>query len=261
MRTSCSGRCRGRSRGNAAPLGVRVAQPGRLHLFGRHYDRRVLRIDPDRLRADFEALAAIGATSEGGVSRPAFSDAHRAARAWFLERAAAGGLETSVDSAGNHSASLPSKTPGARLLLLGSHLDSVPDGGRYDGSLGVLAALEVVRTIAGARLELPVALEAIDFTDEEGTVVGLLGSRALVGTLTNADLAAPRGGRAALLAGLAAAELTESGLIAARRRPDSLAGYLELHIEQGPVLERDSVDIGIVTGIVGSRSFRVVFVG
>ena len=145
--------------------------------------------------------------------------------------------------------------------MLGSHLDSVRRGGRYDGALGVLAALEVVRSVQDAGLDLPVTLEAIDFTDEEGTLVGTLGSWALTGELTAETLAAPRGGRELLVSELARMGLTEQGLLSASRDPATLAGYLELHIEQGPVLERAGIQIGIVTGIIGSSSFHVVFEG
>ena len=215
-----------------------------------------MRVDGDRMREDFDALAAIGATPAGGVSRPSLGDAHLAARRWFLERAAAAGLETRVDAAGNHSAVLPADGP---TLLLGSHLDSVPDGGRYDGALGVVAALHVLLALREATL--PLALEAIDFTDEEGTLVGLIGSEALTGALRPETLRAPRGGREALLAGLKRAGLHEERLVDARRDPATLAGYLELHIEQGPRLERAEVQIGIVTGIVGSRSVVLDFRG
>ena len=112
-----------------------------------------------------------------------------------------------------------------------------------------------------AGLELPVTLEAVDFTDEEGTLIGTFGSLALAGGLTRDGLAAPRGGRELLVAELARMELSEEGILAARRDPASLAGYLELHIEQGPVLEQAGIDIGIVTGIVGTASFTVVFEG
>ena len=213
-------------------------------------------VDEARFREDFEALAAIGATPEGGVNRPSLGEAHLAARAWYLERAEAYGLETRVDAAGNHSAVLPAAGP---TLLLGSHLDSVPNGGRYDGALGVIAALHVLVALRGS--ELPYALEAIDFTDEEGTLVGLLGSEALAGTLTPDSLSAPRGGREALLAGLERGGLREEGLADARRDPASLAGYLELHIEQGPHLERSGAQIGVVDGIVGARSFSLRFRG
>jgi beta-ureidopropionase / N-carbamoyl-L-amino-acid hydrolase len=220
-----------------------------------------LRIDSERLRSDFEAVSAFGATEDGGVTRPTFSDAHLAARAWFLERGRAAGLETRIDAAANHSAVLPARMAGARTLLLGSHLDSVVSGGRYDGALGVLCALEVLRCVQDAGLELPVALEAVDFTDEEGTLIGTLGSWAVAGVLSSEILSAPRGGRDVLVSELSRMGLTEEGVLSARRDPASLAGYLELHIEQGPVLERAGVDIGIVTGIIGASSFRVVFQG
>jgi beta-ureidopropionase / N-carbamoyl-L-amino-acid hydrolase len=218
-------------------------------------------VDADRLRADFDQLAAIGRTAEGGVRRTTFSDSHRAARTWLLERADAAGLETRVDAAGNHSALLRSGSAGSRTLLLGSHLDTVPAAGRYDGSLGVVAALEALRAVKDAGLELPLTLEAIDFTDEEGSLVGLLGSWALTGALTPEILRSPRGGRSALARALAGEGLSEDTLIDARRDPRTLAGYLELHIEQGPVLERGRIDIGIVSAIAGSRSFRLVFDG
>jgi N-carbamoyl-L-amino-acid hydrolase len=220
-----------------------------------------LRIDPDRLRADFDALSRIGATPDGGVDRPTFSDAHLEARAWFLERTRAAGLDARVDSAANHSAVLAARTAGARTLLIGSHLDSVRRGGRYDGALGVLSALEVVRTVKDASLDLAVTLEAVDFTDEEGTLIGMLGSCAAAGLLTSDALASPRGGREVLVSELARVGLTEEGLLGAKRNPATLAGYLELHVEQGPVLERAGVDVGVVTGIVGTSSFRIEFDG
>jgi hydantoinase/carbamoylase family amidase len=215
-----------------------------------------MRVDGDRMREDFDALARIGAVEGGGVDRPSLGDAHLSARRWFLDRAAAAGLETRVDAAGNHSALLPAEGP---TLLLGSHLDSVPNGGRFDGALGVVAALHVLLALQGA--SLPIALEAIDFTDEEGTLVGLLGSEALAGALAPEALLAPRGGRDALVAGLERAGLREGELSSARRAPETLAGYLELHVEQGPLLERAGVDIGVVTAIVGARSFALVFRG
>jgi hydantoinase/carbamoylase family amidase len=216
-----------------------------------------VRIDAERMREDFDALARIGATAGGGVDRPSLGDAHLAARRWFHDRAAAAGLETRVDAAGNHSAVLPGDGP---TLLLGSHLDSVPHGGRFDGALGVVAALHVLLAVQGGG-GVPVTFEAIDFTDEEGTLVGLLGSRALTGALAPETLSSPRGGREALLAGLARAGLREAELASARREPESLAGYLELHIEQGPLLARAAVQIGVVTAIVGARSFALVFRG
>ena len=221
----------------------------------------VLRVDADRLRADFDALAAIGATPGGGLERTTFSESHLAARAWFREQARKAGLETRIDTAANHSAVLVARDPEARTLLLGSHLDSVRNGGRFDGALGVVCALEVLRAVQDAGLDLPVSLEAVDFTDEEGTLIGTLGSLAVAGRLTRDALATPRGGRDVLVAELARMGLGEDGLLAAGRDPATIAGYLELHIEQGPVLERAGVQIGVVTGITGTASFSVVFEG
>jgi N-carbamoyl-L-amino-acid hydrolase len=222
---------------------------------------RDLQINPDRFQANFEAQAAIGSTGNGGVHRPALSEAHLAVRDWFRRLVESAGLEFHLDGAGNHSAFLACGPAGARTFLLGSHLDSVPYGGRFDGPLGVLAALEVLQVVQEAGLDLPVHLEAIDFTDEEGTLVGLLGSSALVGLLQAQDLRTPRGGREALLAGLARAGLTEDGMLAARRPAGNLAGYLELHIEQGPRLVDACLDLGVVTNIVGIGSCRLKFTG
>jgi N-carbamoyl-L-amino-acid hydrolase len=220
-----------------------------------------LTIDVERFASDLETLNSIGWTAADGLQRTAFSAAHCEAREWFVERAAQAGLQCRIDSAANHSAVLPAADPAARTLLLGSHLDSVPGGGRFDGALGVLCALEVLRAVKDAGLELPVALEAIDFTDEEGTLVGTLGSWALAGELGTETLAAPRCGREVLLGELDRMGLSEDGLLAARRNPATLAGFLELHIEQGPMLERAGVQIGIVTGIRGNASFEVTFTG
>jgi N-carbamoyl-L-amino-acid hydrolase len=213
------------------------------------------------MREDFEALARIGATGDGGVSRPSLSPAHLEARAWLRGRILEAGLEFRQDGAGNHSAFLPCGRTEAPTLLLGSHLDSVPNGGRFDGPLGVLAALEVLRIVRKADLKLPFHLEAIDFTDEEGTLVGELGSAALAGVLSMEALRNPRGGRAALEAGLRRAGLTEESLLAARRDPASLAGYLELHIEQGSRLIGAGADVGVVTSIVGISSYQIAFLG
>ncbi len=220
-----------------------------------------LRINPDRMLDSFTQLASIGATADGGVNRPTFSEAHLAARKWLKEEIERSGLEFHTDGAGNHSAFLACAEDGAPSFLIGSHLDSVPNGGRFDGALGVIAALEVLKTVKENGIRLKVNVEAIDFTDEEGTLVGLLGSAALAGYLNQKDLSSPRGGRDNLLEGMARAGLSDAGMLSAARPKDSLAGYLELHIEQGKRLERAGTDIGIVTAIVGIWSYRLSFIG
>jgi len=237
---------------------------------------RNMRINADRMLAEFNELARIGATGDGGIHRPTFSEAHLAARRWFREQIENSGLEFRTDGVGNHSAifaqsgavgEVEARTK--QTFLLGSHLDSVPNGGRFDGALGVMAAFEVLRTIKDAGLSLKaraeplrsVNLEAIDFTDEEGTLVGLLGSAALTGHLHPDLLQNPRGGREALVDGMKRAGLSEESMLSAARPKESLAGYLELHIEQGKRLERAGTNIGIVSAIVGIWSYRLSFIG
>ena len=220
-----------------------------------------LRVDGERFRANFEALARFGQTADGGVHRPAFSPAHLQARRWFHEQAERAGLEVWVDGAGNHSAQLRSDRAAVRTLLLGSHLDSVPNGGRFDGALGVLCALEVLQTVQQSGISLDVNLEAIDFTDEEGAYVGLLGSRALAGTLRPEDLESSPGNHEAFIDALEQSGLTKASILSASRAPTLLAGYLEVHIEQGPRLAGSGIDIGIVTSMVGITRYRLRFLG
>ena len=239
-----------------------------------------LRINADRMLASFDQLALIGATGDGGVDRTTFSEPHLAARKWFREEIERSGLEFHVDGAGNHSAVLPviarersdrsnlqhdegiaSQKPLVMTLLLGSHLDSVPKGGRFDGALGVMAALEVLRTVKENGIRLKVNLEAMDFTDEEGTHLSLFGSSALSGHMNPEDLKKPYSGRENFTAGLARAGLTEESLFTAKRSKESLAGYLEVHIEQGKRLERCGLNIGIVSAIVGYGSYRMAYIG
>jgi N-carbamoyl-L-amino-acid hydrolase len=221
----------------------------------------MLKIKADRLLKNLEDLAQIGRTAAGGVSRPALSAADAAGRAWFKQKVEEVGLEFRADGAGNLSAILSCTDPEARTLLAGSHLDTVPNGGRFDGALGVLAALEALQTIREAGLDLPYHLEAISFTDEEGAVFGMLGSRALTGQLAAHDLAQAGEGPEAFAAGLARLNLTQAGILVARRNIETLAGYIELHIEQGTRLEEAELHIGVVTTIVGIRQHWLHFKG
>jgi N-carbamoyl-L-amino-acid hydrolase len=148
--------------------------------------------------------------------------------------------------------------------LIGSHLDSVPNGGKYDGSVGVLSALECLRVIQDAELDLPVHLEAISFTDEEGAWQGLFGSKALTGKLPpfntgNGEKESTE--RAAFRAALFRAGISPTEVHRAKRTPTTVAGYLEMHIEQGARLYKSQVDIGIVTGIVGRSTYQLTFHG
>ncbi len=220
-----------------------------------------LRINGERLLGDLAALAQIGGTPEGGVHRPALSEADLEARRWFRARAREEGFEIRQDGIGNISAVLRSDSPKAQAILFGSHLDTVPKGGRFDGSLGVVAALEVLRTVKQAGLSLPHHLEAISFTDEEGAWGGLLGSRALTGLLREEDLDNVRGSQEAFAERLAAADLRREDIFSARRSPQDIKAWVEAHIEQGPRLAEAGTPIGIVTGIVGIAWYWLTFVG
>ncbi len=220
-----------------------------------------LRINADRFLEDFKTLSTIGKFGNTGVNRPALSPAHLEARAWLSEKITSAGLEFHQDGAGNHSGFLRCGPDNAPSLLMGSHLDSVPTGGRFDGALGVLAALEVLRIVHENGLRLPFNLEAYDFTDEEGSLVSFLGSYAFAGLLNTNDLSNPRSSREDLMAGLARANLTPQSILSASRDPRTLAGYLELHIEQGPELEKNDVPVGVVTQISGIAFYRLNYLG
>jgi len=220
-----------------------------------------LRINAERMRADFETLSQIGETPEGGVQRLALSSEDLLARAWFADRIEEAGLILHDDDAGNLSGILASKNPTAKTLLVGSHLDTVPNGGRYDGAIGVLAALECARTIREAGIELPVHLEVIDFTDDEGCWRSLFGVRALAGMLTPEDINDARNDNGPFRAALVRAGIEPRNVFRAGRDPQTLMGYLELHIEQSERLERSGTTIGVVTGIVGRSNYRITFHG
>jgi N-carbamoyl-L-amino-acid hydrolase len=224
------------------------------------YNER-LRINQERFISNFDSISKIGATIEGGINQTAFCEGHQQVRKLFLSIASDYGLIVKVDGAGNHIARLEFDSSETPTMVLGSRLDSVPNGGKFDGALGVIAALEVLLTIKESKTHLPFNLEAIDFTDEEGTFIGFLGSTAIGGKLTSKVLASPRGGRDIFLEKLQNIRITDKSLLISSRNPTELAGYLELHIEQGSRLEIFNGDIGIVTSIVGIGSYNFSFLG
>jgi N-carbamoyl-L-amino-acid hydrolase len=224
-------------------------------------DYQHLRVDGARLLQDFEELAQIGGTLDGGVHRLALSQEDMQARAWYAERVEAAGLRVQDDDAGNLSGVLRSRNPQAKTILLGSHLDTVPNGGRYDGAVGVLAALECLRVIHDASLQLPVHLEAINFTDDEGCWRSLFGSRALAGMLTDEDTQENSADTAAFRAALSRAGIEIRDVANAERPSSTIAAYLELHIEQGERLERAQKHIGVVDDIVGRTTYQITFLG
>jgi hydantoinase/carbamoylase family amidase len=206
------------------------------------------------LAADIEAAAQIGADG-GGVSRFAWTPELAQVNDWFVGKLEELGLEAEVDPAGNV---LGRWNAGeGKAVLVGSHLDTVPRGGRYDGALGVLAALDVVRRLKAEGVEPARPLWVVSFNDEEGSrfQTGMLGSRAFCGELDLDDWRHRGVADAMAGAGFDFERLPEA------RGIDEVGAYLELHIEQGPVLERSGEDLGIVTAITGLLGFRAKLTG
>jgi allantoate deiminase len=206
------------------------------------------------LAADLDEVAQIGA-DDGGVSRFAWTPELAAANEWLVERLTELRLTAEIDAAGNVLGRWEEGEGPA--VLVGSHLDTVPKGGRYDGALGVLAAFDVVRRLKDERAALRRPLWLVSFNDEEGSrfQTGMLGSRAFVGDLDAEDW------RRRGVADAMEASGFDFELLPEARGVDGVGTYLELHIEQGPVLEQEGVDLGIVTAIAGLLGFRVRLTG
>lgn len=221
-------------------------------------------IAPARLRARIEALARFGALPGGGVTRPCWSPPHEEARAWLLGEMQAAGLHTWVDSAGNVFGALGASGFAADLpvVLTGSHIDTVPEGGILDGALGVLTSFECLQTIREQDLAHRLPLAVVAWSDEEGRYGSLFGSRAFCGRLEVAripEMAAVDGER--LVDAMARAGFDALQASRAQAPAGSVAAYVELHIEQGPRLEEAGIPIGVVEAIVGVRRARIVFTG
>jgi len=219
-----------------------------------------LSINLPRLRANLEELGRIGRDPRGGISRPSFSPADLEARAWLKERIEAAGLAYRCDGAGNQFGLLGQGGP---AVAAGSHLDTVRNGGAFDGAAGVLAGLEAVQTIREARLEPALPLAVASFTDEEGHLAGdFLGSRAFTGTLDRGLLERPAAAHGAPLAeALAGAGLSLPGLLGAAAEAFPLTAFLELHVEQGSVLDDEGIPVGLVDVISGKRYLACSFQG
>ena len=218
-----------------------------------------MRINLERLKHDLAELGAIGRTSEGGVSRSSWSEADMEARRWLLDRISASGMQARVDPAGNIGGRWESGTP---VILVGSHIDSVPGGGIFDGALGVVAGLECLRRIKEENVQLGSPLELVAFTDEEGAFGGFFGSYAFTGLLKAEEIPRIRDSKGLrIVDAMARHGMDALQAVAARRDPRDIKAYVELHIEQGPVLESGRIPIGIVDVIVGIRRYGMTFRG
>lgn len=215
-------------------------------------------VDGARLNASLDALGRIGRRQDGGSWRVAYSDADLEARAYTMELMRAAGLDVSIDAAGNILGARPGSVEGLPPILFGSHIDSVPRGGNYDGPVGSLSAIEVARTLHEADRATRHPLVVTIWADEEG---GLTGSRGYVDGFTRQELeeAGPDGRTLAERLRRIGGRPEET--IGGGTAPGGIGAYLELHIEQGAVLYEAGIDIGVVEGIVGIDWYDVTFTG
>jgi N-carbamoyl-L-amino-acid hydrolase len=217
----------------------------------------LLQVDFQRLKTDVEALAAIGRAEDHGVYRMAFSEGDMLARNWLRNKIEESGLVFHQDGAANLYGRLgwDDHKPS---VMLGSHIDTVPGAGHLDGALGVLCGLEALRVIKEQGLELRRPIELAAFADEEGRFGGMFGSQAVSGDISPEWIHSARD-----LTGMSLVEamsrqgLDASQALSAARTPNSLYAFLELHIEQGPVLDELGSSIGVVEGICGLRRWAV----
>src|SRR5438105_805231 len=221
-------------------------------------DPASLRINAARLHSRLIDLSKVGRDPAGGVSRLAFSEADREACSLVMTWMRAAGLDTAVDFAGNVVGRRPGSAAARRPLVFGSHVDSVPNGGDYDGPLGTIAAIEVAQVLVEGGVRNRHPLELRSWANEEG---GLHGSRAVSGQIAPHEMTnVARSGRT-IADGMAFLGGDPHRLGEVRQPPGSIAAYVELHIEQGAALEEAGIDIGIVEGIVGIRQWEVTFDG
>ncbi len=218
-------------------------------------------INLNRLEKDMYELARFGYNeSDQGIYRPGLTDIDMEARQWLMDQFKAHGLQTHMDGVGNVFGRLGPAEDAS--VSIGSHLDTVPSGGMFDGALGVLAGLECIRIIQEHDISLKRPIEIIATSEEEGRFGGMLGAQALAGELNPAWLHTAQTVQGELLTeALARQALSPQTVLQARRLPDSMYAFVELHIEQGPVLEAAQIPIGVVEGISGVFKWVVRFIG
>ena len=215
-------------------------------------------VDAKRIEQHIAKLAEFGKTSEGGVHRVAYSDEDVAARKYILILMESAGLDVRIDAAGNIVGRREGSENSLPPIMSGSHIDTVPHGGKYDGAVGVLSAIECVRVLFENNILTRHPLEVIVFTDEEG---GLVGSRAMNGTLTSEALTEKSHSGKTVREGIKAIGGDPDNLGCVKRQEGDIRAFLEIHIEQGRILETKDIDIGVVEGIVGIAWWDVTIEG
>lgn len=235
--------------GTGAAIGNRHARNGS--------NSAPLRVNGARLNGWLAQFDSIGRTPTG-INRVAYSDADLAGRAFTLTLFRDSGLTPRIDAAGNIIARVPGTNASLKPILIGSHVDSVTDGGNYDGPVGSFSAIEVARSLHEQNVRLKHPLDVVVWQNEEG---GTIGSKAIIGEVTNADLDKVARSGKTIREGTGIIGGDVSKLQSAVLKRGDIACYMELHIEQGGLLEKAGLNIGVVQGIVGLKWFEVTITG
>ncbi len=216
------------------------------------------KVNQNRLEARIFDLAKFGIQENGETERVAFSDADIEARKWVIGELEKMGLKTSIDFAGNIIGIREGKKSGLKPISFGSHIDRVPNGGNYDGCVGSMAALEIIQTLNENNIKTRHPIELIIFSNEEG---GVMGSRAMSGHLSEKAFEVVNTTGYTMGEGIMRLGGDTTKISAVKREKGDMTAFLELHIEQGEILDKENLDIGIVEGIVGLKWWDVEFTG
>ena len=221
-------------------------------------DQQDIRASAERMEQRIEELSRFGSNPQGGVSRVAFSQADIEGREYIKGLMQQAGLEVRLDRAGNIIGKRAGSEPNLPVIMFGSHIDSVPGGGNYDGDVGVISAIEVAQLLQENELTTRHPIEVVSFTDEEG---GLIGSRAMTTGLSENALNVVTHSGLTIGEGIRVVGGDPDRLEEAKRTADEFAAFIEVHIEQGAFLHEEDIDIGVVEGIVGIRWWDVTIKG
>ncbi len=217
-----------------------------------------LQINAKRMEDRIAALSQFGKNPEGGVSRVAFSDADIQGRAYIQSLMKEAGLQVRIDTAGNIIGKREGSNPSLPPILFGSHIDSVPGGGNYDGDVGVIAAMECIEVMKESNQITQHPLEVIVFSDEEG---GLVGSKSMAGDFHESAMEIKSHSGKTIREGIRAIGGDPDRINEAQRTKGSITAFLEMHIEQGGILDSEKINIGVVEGIVGINWWDVTIEG
>jgi len=217
-----------------------------------------IRVNQQRIESRIFELANFGKDDDGKGYRVAYTQGDIDGRAWFINLMKQAGLDVSIDNAGNIIGKRIGKDPSLKPIAFGSHIDMVPDGGNYDGCVGSISALEVIEVLNEHQVITKHPLQVIIFSNEEG---GTYGSMALAGLLNNDVLKNISQSGYTIADGISAIGGHPDGLAAVKRKKEDITSFLELHIEQGGILDKENIQIGVVEGIVGIIDWEVTILG